>query len=77
MMHVQFNRKTSSVINDRVIPYIQNSVNSLFLREKDAVTGTSTCYQGFGNKPDGSEIIVSKKDSRSTFDIRGDTNLGP
>ena len=31
----------------------------------------------FGDRPDGSEINLTKKNSRSLFDIREDTDQGP
>ena len=45
MIYMQINRAISSAINDKVIPEIQNKVDSFSLRERDFETGTDWEYR--------------------------------
>ena len=73
-MHAQINRAINSAMNEKVNPEIQKISSNLPLKEEEAGTGTSTCHS---DKPFVSNNIITKKDSRSAYDIRYEVDLGP
>ena len=76
IMHAQTNGATNSTLNERVFPMIQMMATTLLMRDEEIETGTFTCHQGYGNKPDGSNKNLIKKKSRSAYNIRDEGRGG-
>ena len=75
MIHTQTNRAISSAISVRVIPEHQIINGTLSLGQNAVGTGTSACNQGIDDKPKGSNVNLTKKDSRPASDFREDVDL--
>ena len=75
MMRSQINRVIGSAISDRVIPEIQNMMGLPSSGQKDTDSGTSTNNQENSEEKSWLKIKVTKKDSRSAFDLRDNGNL--
>ena len=59
VMQTPINGAINSATNDRVILEIQNIVERLTLKENIFGTVTSTCHQGLGDRPDGSQTNLT------------------
>ena len=70
MMHSQINMAISSAISDRVLPEILNIVGSLSSEQRDTESGTSTNNQETSEETNGLKTKITKKDTRSAFDLR-------
>ena len=75
MMHSQIKRAISSVINDRVIPEIQNLIGSLSSGHRDTESGMSCNDQENNEQTTGLKTNIAKKDS--VFDLRDTGDLNP
>ena len=64
-------------IKDRVILNLQNIVETLFSAGKESETGMSTCHQDLSDRPGVSNNSLSKKDSRSAFDLWDTEGISP
>ena len=69
MMQSQINRAIHSAISDRVIPEIQNIMGSLSSGQRDTESGTSVDNQNSSEDTVGLKTEITKKDSRSAFDL--------
>ena len=63
MIHTQFNRDISSAISDRFITELKNLIGNVPLNQNGVGTDTSSCDQGLLDKPDGSYVNLTIKDS--------------
>ena len=61
LMKTQNNRAIISAISDRVISEIQNIVGKPASDKDDFGTDTSTYHQGLGDRPEGSNVNLSKR----------------
>ena len=77
MMHFQINRAISSAISDRVIPEIQKIMGSLSSGQKDTESGVSINNQDTCGETNELKTKITKKDSRSAFDLRDTGGLCP
>ena len=75
MMHTQISRAIGSVISDRVIPEVQRVIGNLLLNQNGVATVTSSFDQGLAGNTKGPKPKLSKKDSRSAFDLIEDMDL--
>ena len=70
MMHCQINRTISSAISDRVIPGIHNIMGTLSSGQRDTESDSSNNIQDNSEVTNGLKTKITKKDSRSAFDLR-------
>ena len=70
IIHFQINRIISSVISDRVSPELHNIMGSLSTGQRDSESGTSVNNQDTSEKTNGLNTKITKKGSRSAFDLR-------
>ena len=70
VMHCEINRAISSAINDIAILEIQNIMNSLSSGPRNIETEMRGFDQGSNELTNGLETKMTKKDSRSAFDLR-------
>ena len=70
MLHPHNNRAIISAINDRVIPDIQSFKGSLSTGHPDTESETSGNGQANSEQTNGLKTKITKKDSRSAFDLR-------
>ena len=71
LMHIQINRAFSTAITERLNPEIQNIVSSISSSgNRDTDTGSSLNSQEDAETNNGFRNKVTKKDSRSTGDLR-------
>ena len=73
----QIKRAKSSAINDRVMPEIQSIIQSLPLNRYGPELFTSLNEDGIGNAWKNTNAKFTKKDSRSAFDLRENTDFTP
>ena len=66
----QINRIISSVISDRIIPEFHNIMGSLSTGQRNSESGTSVNNQDTSEKTNAINTKLTKKDSRSVFDLR-------
>ena len=62
-------------IIDKVIAEIQNIIGCLLLDQNGIGTGTSVNDQGLGNNREEPNTKLTKKDSRSTLDLKENVDL--
>ena len=74
-MHSQINRVISTAISDMFIPDIESIFGTLPLNQNGVGTDTSSCDQCLGTKPKGSEVFLTRNNSRSDFAFREDVDL--
>ena len=77
VMQTQIKRTIMLAINDEVIPEIQRVVENLPIREDNFGAGLSAFRQVFGDQLAGSQTNLIKKNLRSAFDNREDTDQCP
>ena len=77
MMHSQLTRAISSAIFESVIPEIQNIMDSISSLNRDTESGSLSNNQKSNNETTGLKAKITKKDSRSAFDLRDTDYLGP
>ena len=77
LMQSQISRAISSAVSERIIPEIQNMVENLPLSQHGVEPCTSTNEDGNGNVWKDANTKFSKKDSRSTCDLRDHTDTIP
>ena len=77
MMHSHINRATNSAISDRVIPEIQNIMGTLSLGQRDIESSLCINNQDNSEATSGLKTKTTKKESRSTFDLRDTGDLSP
>ena len=77
LMQSQISRAISSAISERIIPEIQNMVENLPLSLHDVEPCTSTNEEGIRNAWKNINTRLTKKDSRSTCDLREHTDNSP
>ena len=70
LMHSQISRAITSAISERIIPEIQNMVESLPLSQHGVEPCTSTNEDGIRNAWKNAHTTLTKKDSRSACDLR-------
>ena len=70
MMHSQINRAISSAISDRVVPEIEKITSSLLSGQRDTESGVSVKNQESSEETNRLKTKITKKDSRSAFDLR-------
>ena len=73
-MQTQISRAISSAISERIIPEIQKMVENLPLNHQGAEPCMSLSEDGFGNVWKNANTKFTKKDSRSTCDLRDHTD---
>ena len=61
MMHSQINRALSSAIAERILPEIQIMVSSIFSRNRDSESGSSSNNQENNNGTSGFKTKITKK----------------
>ena len=77
MMHSRINRAISSAISERVIPEIQNIMSSISSGNRDTESGSLSNIQENYSRTEGLKTKITKKDSRSAFDLRDTEDLSP
>ena len=78
MMHSQINRAISSAISDRVFPETKNIMSLMSSSgNRDNETNLSPNSQENRENNPGLRTKITKKDSRSTGDLRNTEDLGP
>ena len=70
VLHTQISRAISSAISERIIPEIQNMVESLPLNQQGVEPCTSTNAQGITNVWKNTSTKLTKNDSMSACDLR-------
>ena len=74
-MQTQISRAISCAISERILPEIQNMVENLPLNRHGVEPRTSSNENGIGNVWKNKNAKFTKKDSRSAFDLREDTEF--
>ena len=78
LMHSQINRAITTAITERVIPEIQNIVSSISSSgNRDTEAGSSPNSQEDAEMNNGFRNKITKKDSRSTGDLRTPRDSSP
>ena len=77
ILQVQITRAINSAINDRVIPEIQNAMCTLSSGQRDTEYGSSPNNQENREGSNGLKTKITKKDSRSPFDLRDTEGQSP
>ena len=77
IQQVQISGAISSAISGRVIPEIQNAMGTLSSGQRDTESGSSPKNQEDREGSYGFKTKISKKDSRSAFDLRDTKDLSP
>ena len=77
ILQVQITRMIKFAINDRVIPEIQNAMGTLTSGQRDTESGSSPNNQEDREGSNGLKTKITKKDSRSAFDLRDTEDLSP
>ena len=77
MMHSQINRAINSSISERVIPEIQKMISSISSGNRGTESGLSSNNQENNDNTNGLKTKITKKDSRSAFDLRDTEDLSP
>ena len=77
ILQVQITRVINSAINDIVMPEIQNAMGTLSPGQRDTESGSSPNNQEDREGSNGLKTKITKKDSRSAFDLRDTEDLCP
>ena len=77
LMHTQISRAIGSAMSERIIPEIQNMVESLPLNQHGVEPYTSKNEDGTRNVWKNANTKLTKKDSRSACDLRDHTDNVP
>ena len=77
VMRTQISRAISSAISEGIIPEIQNMVENLPLNQHGVESCTSTNEDGIGNVRKNANMKLTKKDSRSSCDLRDHMDAVP
>ena len=77
LMQSQISRAISSAISERIIPEIQNMVENLPLGQHGVEPCTSTNEEGIRSSWENTNTRLTKKDSRSAWDLRDHTDVSP
>ena len=75
ILRVQIRRAIGSAINGRVIPEIQNALGTRTSRQTDTESGLPPKIQEDREGTNGFKTKITKKYSRSAFDLRDTENL--
>ena len=73
----QISRTINSAINDGVIPEIQNAMGTLSSGQRDTESVSSKNIQDDRNETTTFKAKITKKDSRSVFDLRDTEDVSP
>ena len=77
MVHTQINSAISSALSEKVITEIRNIVSSVSAGHCDTESGSSMNNQDNREEAIGLKTKITKKDSRSAFDLRDTEDLSP
>ena len=72
---VQISRTINSTINDREIPEFQNAMGTLSSGQRDTEFGSSNNNQDDSDETTRFKIKITKKDSRSAFELKDTQDL--
>ena len=75
LMQTQISRANNSAISERIIPAIQKMMENSPLIQHGIEPRASLSEDGFGNV--GKNTNLTKKDSRSAFDLKDHTDTTP
>ena len=77
ILQVQITRAINSAISDRVIPEIPNAMDTLSSGQRDTKFSSSPNNQEDQEGSNGLKAKITKKDSRSAFDLRDTEGQSP
>ena len=77
MMHSHINKTISSAIGDRCIPEIQNIMSTISSGQGDTESNASKNNQDDREMTSGLKMKITKKDSRSAFELRDTEDRSP